>query len=61
MNAELKRKGIVANARFEESAKECDNLDLRILEDKVTDKMMVIFIDKYGNEKKQVLSKKDFR
>ncbi len=61
VNAELKRKGIVLNARFEERAKECDNLDIRIPEDKVTDKMMVIFIDKYGNEKKQVLSKKDFK
>jgi DNA modification methylase len=61
VSAELKRKGIVLNARFEERAKECDNLDIRIPEDKVTDKMMVIFIDKYGNEKKQVLSKKDFR
>jgi site-specific DNA-methyltransferase (adenine-specific)/adenine-specific DNA-methyltransferase len=61
VNAELKRKGIVANARFEERAKECDNLDIRIPEDKVTEKMMVIFIDKYGNEKKQVLSKKDFK
>lgn len=61
VSAELKRKGIVLNARFEERSKECDNLDIRIPEDKVMDKMMVIFIDKYGNEKKQVLSKKDFR
>jgi DNA modification methylase len=61
VNAELKRKGISSTARFEERAKVCDNLDIRIPEDKVTNKMMVVFIDKYGNEKKQVLSKKDFR
>lgn len=61
VNAELKRKGITSNARFEERAGECDYLDIRIPEVKATEKMMVIFIDKYGNEKKQVLSKKDFK
>lgn len=61
VNSELKRKGISSNVRFEERVKECDSIDIRIPEDKATEKMMVIFIDKYGNEKKMVLSKKDFK
>lgn len=61
VNSELKRKGISSNVRFEERVKECDSLDIRITEDKATEKMMVIFIDKYGNEKKKGLSKKDFK
>lgn len=61
VSSELKRKGISSNVRFEERVKECDSLDIRITEDKATEKMMVIFIDKYGNEKKKGLSKKDFK
>lgn len=61
VNAELKRKGINSNAKFEEKVKECDYLDIRLSEESVSDRMMVIFIDKYGNEKKQVLRKKEFK
>lgn len=60
VNAELKRKVIMSTAKFSEKATECDYLDIRLPEEKATDSMMVIFIDKYGNEKKQVLKRKDF-
>jgi hypothetical protein len=60
VNAELKRKGIASTAKYTEKVKECDYLDVRISEDKATDNMMIIFIDKYGNEKKQILKRKDF-
>ncbi len=60
VNAELKRKGITSTAKFSEKATECEYLDIRLPEEKATDNMMVIFIDKYGNEKKQILKRKDF-
>jgi len=60
VNAELKRKGIKSTAKFVEKVKECEYLHVRIPEDKATDNMMCIFIDKYGNEKKQLLKRKDF-
>jgi site-specific DNA-methyltransferase (adenine-specific)/adenine-specific DNA-methyltransferase len=60
VNAELKRKEIASNAKFAERAKECDYLDIRLPEEKATNNMMAIFIDKYGNEKKQILKRKDF-
>ena len=61
ITVELKRKGVSSNSRLEEMVKDCEYLEIRISEDRATDKMMVIFIDKYGNEKKQVIKKKDFR
>jgi len=61
ITVELKRKGVSSNARLEERVKDCEHLEIRIPEDRATDNMMVIFIDKYGNEKKQVIKKKDFR
>lgn len=60
VNAELKRKEITSTAKFAERAKECDYLDIRLPEEKAADNMMAIFIDKYGNEKKQILKRKDF-
>lgn len=60
VNVELKRKVITSTAKFSEKVTECDYLDIRLPEEKATDSMMVIFIDKYGNEKKQVLKRKDF-
>ena len=60
VNTELKRKGITSTAKFAERVKDCEYLDIRIPEDKATDNMMIIFIDKYGNEKKQILKRKDF-
>ncbi len=59
-NAELKRKGITATAKYADRVKDCDYLDVRIPEETATDNMMVIFVDKYGNEKKQILKRKDF-
>ncbi len=42
--------------------KECEQLSLRIFEEDFTGKqMMVIFCDRYGNEKKLVFKKGDFR
>lgn len=61
VNAELKRKGISSNLKFEERVRDCDYLELRITEDQKWEMMMVIFIDKYGNEKKQVFKKEDFK
>jgi DNA modification methylase len=60
VNAELKRKEITSTAKFAERVKECDYLDIRLPEEKAADNMMAIFIDKYGNEKKQILKRKDF-
>jgi DNA modification methylase len=60
VNAELKRKEITSTVKFLERVKECDYLDIRLPEEKATDNMMAIFIDKYGNEKKQILKRKDF-
>lgn len=60
VNTELKRKGITSTAKFAERVVDCEYLDVRLPEDKVTDNMMIIFIDKYGNEKKQILKRKDF-
>ena len=60
VHAELKRKEISSAAKFSEKVMECDHLDIRLPEEKATDSMMVIFIDKYGNEKKQILKRKDF-
>jgi site-specific DNA-methyltransferase (adenine-specific)/adenine-specific DNA-methyltransferase len=61
VNAELKRKGISSNLKFEERVRDCDYLELRITEDQKWEMMMAIFIDKYGNEKKQVFKKEDFK
>jgi site-specific DNA-methyltransferase (adenine-specific)/adenine-specific DNA-methyltransferase len=61
VNAELKRKGISSNLKLEERVRDCDYLELRITEDQKWEMMMVIFIDKYGNEKKQVFKKEDFK
>jgi len=60
VNAELKRRGLTSTAKYAERVKDCDYLDVRIPEEKVTDNMMIIFVDKYGNEKKQILKRKDF-
>jgi site-specific DNA-methyltransferase (adenine-specific)/adenine-specific DNA-methyltransferase len=60
VNAELKRKGLTSTAKYAERVKDCDYLDVRIPEETSTDNMMVIFVDKYGNEKKQILKRKDF-
>ena len=60
VNAELKRKDVTATAKYAELVKDCDYLDVRIPEEKATDNMMIIFVDKYGNEKKQILKRKDF-
>lgn len=60
VNAELKRKGLTSTAKYAERVKDCDYLDIRIPEETATDNMMVIFVDKYGNEKKQTLKRKDF-
>lgn len=61
VSAELKRSDSQATGSFTDRAAACKQLDIRIPEDKATDKMMVIFVDKYGNEKKQVLNRKDFK
>lgn len=61
VNAELKRKGISSNLKFEERVRDCDCLELRITEDQEWETMMAIFIDKYGNEKKQVFKKEAFK
>lgn len=58
--AELKRAGLQINGGFADRAAACKQLDISIPEEQATDRMMVIFMDKYGNEKKQVLSRKDF-
>ncbi|MHB8122188.1 MAG: site-specific DNA-methyltransferase [Desulfuromonadaceae bacterium] len=61
VSSELKRSDSQATGSFTDRAAACKQLDIRIPEDKATDKMMVIFVDKYGNEKKQVLNRKDFK
>ena len=61
VNTELKRKERTSTAGYGERVKECDYLDVRIPEEKASDNMMIIFVDKYGNEKKQILKRKDFR
>jgi site-specific DNA-methyltransferase (adenine-specific)/adenine-specific DNA-methyltransferase len=58
--AELKRAGLQINGGFADRAAACKQLDISIPEEQATDRMMVIFMDKYGNEKKQVLCRKDF-
>jgi len=60
VNTELKRKEQTSTAGYAERVKDCDYLDVRIPEEKAIDNMMVIFVDKYGNEKKQILKRKDF-
>jgi len=60
VNAELKRKGVTSSERYAERVKNCAYLDVIIPEEKATDHMMVIFVDKYGNEKKQILKREDF-
>ena len=59
--AELKRLDKTVTGSFTERAAACTQLDIRIPEDKASDRMMVILVDKYGNEKSQRLSRKDFR
>jgi DNA modification methylase len=59
--AELKRLDKTVTGSFTERAAACKQLDIRIPEDKASDRMMVILVDKYGNEKSQRLSRKDFR
>ncbi len=60
VNAEVKRKDLTSTAKYAERVKDCDYLDVRIPEEKATNNMMIIFVDKYGNEKKQILKRKDF-
>lgn len=61
VTAELKRLDKTVNGSFTERAAACTQLDIRIPEDKASDRMMVILVDKYGNEKSQRLTRKDFR
>lgn len=61
VTAELKRLDKTVNGNFTERAAACKQLDIRIPEDKASDRMMVILVDKYGNEKSQRLTRKDFR
>ncbi len=59
--AELKRLKKDVNGGFEEKAAACKRLDVHIPEDDVGKRMMVIIVDKYGNEKKLELTRKDFK
>lgn len=59
--AELKRLEKTVSGSFVERAAMCERLDIRIPEEKATDRMMVILVDKYGNEKIVNLTRKDFR
>lgn len=61
VTSELKRLESKANGSFTERAALCERLEVRIPEDKATDKMMVILVDKYGNEKRQLLNREDFK
>lgn len=61
VTGELKRMGSRAAGSFSERAAVCERLDIRIPEEKATDSMMVILVDKYGNEKRQLLTRKDFK
>jgi hypothetical protein len=61
VTTELKRMESKATGSFTERAAVCERLEVRIPQDKATDKMMVILVDKYGNEKRQLLTRKDFK
>lgn len=61
VTAELKRLENKISGGFTERAAACEHLDIRIPEEKATDKMMVILVDKYGNEKRYKLTRKDFK
>jgi DNA modification methylase len=61
VKAELARVGATAAGSLAEQAALCKQLDLRIPEADFTGKkLMVIFVDKYGNEKKEVYARSDF-
>lgn len=61
VKAEVARQDTTSTATFAEQAAFCKQLDVRIPEPDFTGKkIMVIFVDKYGNEKKEVYQKSDF-
>jgi hypothetical protein len=61
VKAELARFKTTSAGAFAEQAALCKQLDVRIAEPDFTGKkLMAIFIDKYGNEKKGVFQRRDF-
>ena len=40
---------------------EKNNYEIRFPVEKLTDRMMIIYMDVFGNERKEVLNKKDFK
>jgi len=60
VSAELQRLASKATGSFTERAAACERLEIHLPENRATDRMMVILVDKYGNEKRQLLTRKDF-
>jgi len=61
VKAELARLEVTSTGTFAEQAALCKQLDARIPEADFTGKkLMAIFVDKYGNEKKEVFGRNDF-
>ena len=61
VDQELKRRHISGKKNFAEKIKECEYLEIRLAEEEfIGSNMMIIYIDKYGNEKKELISKEVF-
>jgi len=57
---ELRRLNLDARGDFNERASRCQRLDIRIPTEGMGDKVMVILVDRYGNEKGLAIKKSEF-
>lgn len=58
--AELKRLDVDVNGSHEEKAGACEQLDIRIPASSLGERLMVILVDRYGNEKRLEISREEF-
>jgi len=58
--AELKRLDVTVNGEFAAKAEACERLDIRVPEEGMGARVMVILVDQYGNEKRLEISRGEF-
>ena len=58
--AELKRLDVSVNGSHEEKAAACERLDIRIPAASLGERVMVILVDRYGNEKRLEIARDEF-
>lgn len=60
VTSELKRLGVSVNGGHDEKAAACERLDIRIPEEGLGARVMVILVDRYGNEKRLEIAREEF-